>query len=228
MRDSCNFLDRLCALFSGKADDGRWWYFPLECTVLSSGFLFVCAGIIHKETKAWATEIPFKTTLYGWQSGFYKQSEIREAASLFGPSCISPWFCIKVHVEWNTQTRAHAHTHLEAPAQGVYFASQHGVFLRGFVLLLSLILSFLQSLSQLIVKPEWTQKQTENQQWGDLGKVLPGRSHSGGGKINVLKHFKSLMLQLQIENKKQIIYLVFWTNKTLLIHKCILTNKPAA
>lgn len=56
--------------------------------------------------------------------------------------------------------RQSASTHLEAAAQGVYFSPQRCVFLRDFVLLLSLVFSFLQSLSQLAVKPESTQKHT--------------------------------------------------------------------
>lgn len=59
-------------------------------------------------------------------------------------------------------------THLEAAAQGVYFCPQRCVFLRDFVLLLSLIFSFLQSLSQLAVKPESTQKHTEKKQTVDI------------------------------------------------------------
>lgn len=80
-----------------------------------------------------------------------------KAESLFAPSWDFFFFFLPVFAQTQRQSGL---THLEAAAQGVYFSPQRCVFLRDFVLLLSLIFSLLQSLSQLAVKPEWTQKRT--------------------------------------------------------------------
>lgn len=77
-----------------------------------------------------------------------------EAESLFVPRGFLPQGFLYKHKKNKKLTQ----THLEVPAQGVYFGPQSCVFLKSFVLLLSLIVGFLQSLSQLIVEPESTQK----------------------------------------------------------------------
>ena len=68
-------------------------------------------------------------------------------------------------------------THLQAAAQGIYLHPQGRVLLEAFVLLLSLVLGLLQSMSQLVVKPEQTAKpecteKTQREVRRCLGKTL--------------------------------------------------------